>query len=89
MMASEVFPLITTNSDNFTALGECSSHRKPSSRRRSSGLGGEIRAGDTSVPALATLDIKPLSQSAIKVVTGLSIVFQLHRKNLTIQPGTT
>lgn len=36
-------------------------------RRRSSGLGGEIRAGDTSAPALATLDVIPQSARAIKV----------------------
>lgn len=30
---------------------------RPKPRRKSSGLGGEIRAGDTGAPAVATLDI--------------------------------
>jgi acyl-CoA-dependent ceramide synthase len=36
-------------------------------RRKSSGLGGEIRAGDTGVPAIATWDVVPPSPGAIKV----------------------
>lgn len=36
-------------------------------RRKSSGLGGEIRAGDTGVPAAATWDLVPPSPGQIKV----------------------
>jgi acyl-CoA-dependent ceramide synthase len=36
-------------------------------RRKSSGLGQEIRAGDTGAPAIATLDVTPPSPSAVKV----------------------
>jgi acyl-CoA-dependent ceramide synthase len=43
------------------------SENGPTRRRRSSGLGGEIRAGDTSAPALATLDVIPQSPRSIKV----------------------
>lgn len=68
MPATEAFPLLsTTTSDKLTPLGGPTSIDKPRIRRRSSGLGGEIRAGDTSSPALATLDIRPPSPGTIKV----------------------
>ncbi|RKF82857.1 Sphingosine N-acyltransferase-like protein FUM17 [Golovinomyces cichoracearum] len=66
MTATEAFPSLSIDSDNLTPLGSHSSQIKTRNRRKSSGLGGEIRAGDTSAPALATLDIKPLSLSAVK-----------------------
>lgn len=40
---------------------------KATRRRKSSGLGQEIRAGDTGAPAIATLDMTPPSSTAIKV----------------------
>jgi hypothetical protein len=66
MTATEAFPLLS----NADKLGPLTGHYKsdaPRSRRRSSGLGGEIRAGDTSAPALATLDVRPPSPGTLKV----------------------
>jgi acyl-CoA-dependent ceramide synthase len=40
---------------------------KVTRRRKSSGLGQEIRAGDTGAPAIATLDVRPPSPNAVKV----------------------
>lgn len=65
MSATEAFPLLSN--DKLTPLGGPRSIEKPRIRRRSSGLGGEIRAGDTSAPALATLDVRPPSPGAIQV----------------------
>ncbi|KAI1000882.1 Sphingosine N-acyltransferase-like protein [Podosphaera aphanis] len=64
--ASEAFPRLISKSDNVTQGGASQSMLKPTVRRRSSGLGGEIRAGDTSAPALATLDMIPASPGIIK-----------------------
>ena len=36
-------------------------------RRKSSGLGGEIRAGDTGVPAIATMELKTQSAGLLRV----------------------
>jgi very-long-chain ceramide synthase len=72
MPATEAFPLLSTT-DKLTPLGGPNSIDKPRIRRRSSGLGGEIRAGDTSAPALATLDVRPLSPGTIKVRSPLSV----------------
>jgi acyl-CoA-dependent ceramide synthase len=57
----EKFPLLSTSTvDTLGPLnGSSDKSREPRTRRRSSGLGGEIRAGDTSGPALATLDVRP------------------------------
>lgn len=66
MGATEAFPLLST-ADKLTPLGGPTSVEKPRIRRRSSGLGGEIRAGDTSAPAFATLDVRPPSPGTIKV----------------------
>jgi acyl-CoA-dependent ceramide synthase len=66
MSGTEAFPLLST-ADKLTPLGGSVSAEKPRIRRRSSGLGGEIRAGDTSAPAFATLDVRPPSPGAIKV----------------------
>lgn len=46
----EPFPLLNTSLDPF-AMDEDSAPRR---RRKSSGLGGEIRAGDTGAPAFAS-----------------------------------
>jgi len=70
MPATEAFPLLTTpTSDKFTALAGPSStdNQRSVRRRKSSGLGGEIRAGDTGGPALATLDVRPPSPGTLKV----------------------
>lgn len=67
MTATEAFPLLSTGRDKLGALVGPNSNDRPRVRRRSSGLGGEIRAGDTSVPALATLDVRPPSPGTIKV----------------------
>jgi acyl-CoA-dependent ceramide synthase len=68
MTATEAFPLLsTTSTDKLSPLAGPNSSDKPRTRRRSSGLGGEIRAGDTSSPALATLDVRPPSPGTIKV----------------------
>lgn len=41
--------------------------KKVQRRRKSSGLGGEIRAGDTGVPAIATMDLKTQSAGLLRV----------------------
>ncbi|TVY29851.1 Sphingosine N-acyltransferase-like protein [Lachnellula hyalina] len=63
MPSTEAFPLLSTT-DKLAPLQH--SVEVPRVRRRSSGLGGEIRAGDTRVPALATLDVRPPSPGTIK-----------------------
>lgn len=48
----EPFPLLNTSLDPFAMMdGDDSAPRR---RRKSSGLGGEIRAGDTGAPAFAS-----------------------------------
>ncbi|KAG4443832.1 hypothetical protein IFR05_000732 [Cadophora sp. M221] len=65
MTATEAFPLLSSD-DKLAPLGGHNSPEKPRIRRRSSGLGGEIRAGDTGSPALATLDVRPPSPGTIR-----------------------
>ncbi|KUJ21988.1 LAG1-domain-containing protein [Mollisia scopiformis] len=65
MTATEAFPLLSTT-DKLAPLGGHGNVNTPRVRRRSSGLGGEIRAGDTSAPALATLDVRPPSPGTLK-----------------------
>jgi len=65
MPATEAFPLLSGH-DKLSPLSGPNSNDKTRARRRSSGLGGEIRAGDTSAPALATLDVRPPSPGTIK-----------------------
>lgn len=64
MPSTEAFPLLSST-DKLAPLQH--NVETPRVRRRSSGLGGEIRAGDTSAPALATLDVRPPSPGTIKV----------------------
>ncbi|KAI9649420.1 sphingosine N-acyltransferase lag1 [Ciborinia camelliae] len=66
--ATESFPQLvsTAKQDKLTPLNGPSSIDKPRIRRRSSGLGGEIRAGDTGAPAFATVDVRPPSPGSIK-----------------------
>lgn len=66
MTATEAFPSFSTNSVNHSSLEAASIHIQPRIRRTSSRLGGEIRAGDTNAPALATLDIRQPSLSTVK-----------------------
>jgi hypothetical protein len=66
MHPTEAFPLLSSD-DKLAPLGGHTITEKPRVRRRSSGLGGEIRAGDTSAPALATLDVRPPSPGTLKV----------------------
>ncbi|KAK6581437.1 hypothetical protein PZA11_006128 [Diplocarpon coronariae] len=65
MTATEGFPLLSSG-DKLAPLGGPNSGERPRIRRQSSGLGGEIRAGDTGSPALATLDMRPPSPGMIK-----------------------
>jgi acyl-CoA-dependent ceramide synthase len=70
MPATEAFPPLSPPShERVASITNASSRSEngPTRRRRSSGLGGEIRAGDTSAPALATLDVIPQSPRSIKV----------------------
>lgn len=66
---TESFPQLvsTAKQDKLTPLNAPSSIDTPRVRRRSSGLGGEIRAGDTGAPAFATVDVRPPSPGSIKV----------------------
>ncbi|KAF4624491.1 hypothetical protein G7Y89_g13680 [Cudoniella acicularis] len=66
MPSTEAFPLLSSPSDKLTPLAGHNNAEKPRVRRRSSGLGGEIRAGDTRAPAFATLDVRPPSPGTIK-----------------------
>jgi hypothetical protein len=75
MTATEAFPLLSTT-DKLPPLAGPNSVDKTRTRRRSSGLGGEIRAGDTSAPALATLDLRPPSPGTLKVSRSLSTMPQ-------------
>ena len=69
-MPTEAFPLLASpKGDTFTNLSgpNTSDNIRTVRRRKSSGLGGEIRAGDTGVPALATWDIRPPSPGTLRV----------------------
>lgn len=50
MSGMEPFPLLNTSADQLRKADADGARR----RRKSSGLGGEIRAGDTGAPALAS-----------------------------------
>lgn len=50
MAGVEPFPLLNTSADQLHSADVNLARR----RRKSSGLGGEIRAGDTGAPALAS-----------------------------------
>ncbi|PQE33466.1 Sphingosine N-acyltransferase lac1 protein [Rutstroemia sp. NJR-2017a WRK4] len=63
--ATEAFPPLSTK-DVLAPLAGPISIDKPRARRRSSGLGGEIRAGDTGAPAFATVDVRPPSPGTVK-----------------------
>jgi hypothetical protein len=78
MHPTEAFPLLSSE-DKLAPLGGHTIVDKPRIRRRSSGLGGEIRAGDTSAPALATLDVRPPSPGTIKVSATLNLICPLSR----------
>ncbi|RDW94697.1 LAG1-domain-containing protein [Coleophoma crateriformis] len=64
-MPGEAFPLLSTG-DTLTPL-KPPTQEAPRFRRRSSGLGGEIRAGDTGAPAIATFDVRPPSPDTVKL----------------------
>ncbi|KAL3423321.1 ceramide synthase membrane component [Phlyctema vagabunda] len=66
MPGTEAFPLLSAG-DKLTPLQSSNNFDKPRIRRRSSGLGGEIRAGDTGAPAMSTYDIRPPSPGTIKL----------------------
>ena len=51
MTSGEPFPLLNTSADQLHSAGD---NANPRRRRKSSGLGGEIRAGDTGAPSLHT-----------------------------------
>ncbi len=51
MTSGEPFPLLNTSADQLHSANENATSRR---RRKSSGLGGEIRAGDTGAPSLHT-----------------------------------
>ena len=51
MTSGEPFPLLNTSADQ---LHSASDNANPRRRRKSSGLGGEVRAGDTGAPSLHT-----------------------------------
>jgi len=57
----QLMPLKVNGNKNITGM--------PRPRRRSSGLGGEIRAGDTGAPSFSTFDIPPQSPTTVKVST--------------------
>ncbi|KAI1487192.1 TLC domain-containing protein [Biscogniauxia mediterranea] len=62
MASSEPFPLLNTSADQLHSAADHGSARR---RRKSSGLGGEIRAGDTGAPSLhASLASMQSSSSA-------------------------
>lgn len=65
MTATEAFPPLYNHPESSVSYGIRSHSSKPRYKRRSSGL-GEFRAGDTSAPALATLDVRLPSPGAIK-----------------------
>jgi hypothetical protein len=60
-------PLTAASGSSGTGPGSNGLERRTTRRRKSSGLGGEIRAGDTGVPAMATLDSRSPSPAGLKV----------------------
>ncbi len=73
MASTEPFPSLDDTSSAHPAqgatLGQTLSNggNKIRRRRKSSGLGGEIRAGDTGGPALSTIDAKIMSPGMLRV----------------------
>ncbi|TAQ86867.1 hypothetical protein B7494_g4835 [Chlorociboria aeruginascens] len=80
--ATEAFPLLST--DELAPLAGHNSIEKAKGRRRSSGLGGEIRAGDTGVPAVATWDVRSLSPATPKNDKDRKKPFSKRRKAKTL-----
>lgn len=58
-MATEPFPQLLTRDSNSPKSTISPAKPRGPLRRKSSGLGGEIRAGDTGAPAMTTLDVRP------------------------------
>lgn len=74
MSATEPFPRLSPSSsrDQLMPLSEKAHGKIPTMtkpRRKSSGLGGEIRAGDTGAPSLSTFDYLPQSPTTVRVST--------------------
>lgn len=65
----EPFPSLYEGEDHLRPLDRTPSGglKKTQRRRKSSGLGGEIRAGDTGGPAIATMDLGPQSSGLLRV----------------------
>ncbi|KAG9243291.1 TLC domain-containing protein [Calycina marina] len=69
MPATEAFPLLASPRGDYltkSAGPKSNDNQRTARRRKSSGLGGEIRAGDTGVPALATLDVRQSSPATLR-----------------------
>jgi len=85
MPTTEAFPLLPSPSgDKPTILAGPNTNDKPRRRRKSSGLGEEIRVGNTSGQALATLDVQPPSPNTLKVPIAVPL-FTLLRETDTSQ----
>lgn len=70
MAGVEPFPLLNTSADQLLSADVNPARR----RRKSSGLGGEIRAGDTGAPALASSRVSINAQDS-EVRLSLPIFF--------------
>jgi len=64
---TEPFPQLSARDHLMPLSAPNSSEPKVTRRRKSSGLGQEIRAGDTGAPAIATLDVRSDSPNTLKV----------------------
>lgn len=66
---TEPFPQLYARDQLKPLSAQNAVETKVTRRRKSSGLGQEIRAGDTGAPAIATLDVRPPSPGTVKVST--------------------
>jgi len=66
-MTTEPFPSLYEGQDRLRPLNGEKRVQLQQRRRKSSGLGGEIRAGDTGVPAIATMAMRGQSPGILRV----------------------
>jgi hypothetical protein len=73
-MTTEPFPALDEGHDRLRPLNGEKRVQLQQRRRKSSGLGGEIRAGDTGVPAIATMAMRGQSPGILRVCWGVRCI---------------
>ena len=70
---TEPFPQLFARNQLKPLSAPVAGESKTTRRRKSSGLGQEINAGDTGAPAIATLNVRPPSPGTLKVSAARAI----------------